>query len=349
MTAHPLALVRYRAFDQNGQPLIGGQVFAYEAGSTTSPKDTYSDRSMGTLNQWPVTLDDAGSAPIYISGDYFFQVFDADGNLIEEGDGIADAESIAQALIEGTSSSAAIIEQRVTDLETARDDHTDQINQLDDDTTSLRTDLNKEVNTDRNAAITAANTALKAEIDQDFTDFTTAVDDTLTAMSVKIVPTGGVLIWCTSTAPTGFLELAGQAISRTTYAALFSVLGTAYGVGDGSTTFNLPDLRGEFVRGWDHGRGIDASRTMGSHQDDAIQNIVGSLKADNVSDGNSQFIDNLQVDGAFGVVAGNKTYTGDGGGGSGQAWGADFDASRVVRTSSETRPRNLALMYIIKT
>lgn len=170
MTAHPLALVRYRAFNQNGQPLIGGQVFAYEAGSTTSPKDTYSDRSMGTMNTWPVILDDAGSAPIYISGDYFFQVFDADGNLIEEGDGIADAESIAQALIEGTSGSAAIIEQRVADLETARDEHTDQINDLIDDTTNLRSDLNKEVETDRNAAITAAINTLEASLTAEFED-----------------------------------------------------------------------------------------------------------------------------------------------------------------------------------
>lgn len=160
---------------------------------------------------------------------------------------------------------------------------------------------------------------------------------------------GATFLWCAPVVPVGYLELAGQAISRTTYSALFALFGTTYGDGNGSTTFNLPDLRGEFVRGWDHGRGIDAGRTLGSHQDDAIQNIVGSLKADTVSDGNTQFIDNLQVDGAFGLIAGNKTYTGDGSGGSGQAWGADFDASRVVRTADETRPRNLALMYIIKT
>jgi hypothetical protein len=56
-------------------------------------------------------------------------------------------------------------------------------------------------------------------------------------------------LWCAPVVPAGYLELAGQAISRTTYSALFALFGTTYGVGDGSTTFNLPDLRGEFVRG----------------------------------------------------------------------------------------------------
>lgn len=164
MTAYPLTPVRYRALNKNGEPLIGGQVFAYEAGSTTNEKDTYSDKSMQNLNTWPVVLDDSGSASIYISGDYFFQVYDAEGNLIEEGDGIADAESIAQALIDGNSGGSNNLEQRVTDLETARDEHTDQINDLVDDTTQLRTDLDKEVETDRDAAIKAAVDAAKAEL-----------------------------------------------------------------------------------------------------------------------------------------------------------------------------------------
>lgn len=168
MTAYPLTPVRYRALDKNGLPLIGGQVFAYEAGSTTAEKDTYSDKSMENLNTWPVILDDAGSASIYISGDYFFQVFDAEGNLIEEGDGIADAESIAQALIDGNSGGAANLEQRVTDLETARDEHTDQINDLIDDTNQLRTDLDKEVETDRDAAILVAVNAAKAALTESF-------------------------------------------------------------------------------------------------------------------------------------------------------------------------------------
>ncbi|WP_336145552.1 phage tail protein, partial [Klebsiella pneumoniae] len=63
----------------------------------------------------------------------------------------------------------------------------------------------------------------------------------------------------------------GAAVSRTTYAALFAVTGTVFGVGDGSTTFNLPNLRGEFVRGFDNGRGIDTSRVFGSAQSGAVE------------------------------------------------------------------------------
>jgi microcystin-dependent protein len=67
-----------------------------------------------------------------------------------------------------------------------------------------------------------------------------------------------------STVPDGFLPCNGAAVSRTAYAALFDVIGTMYGVGDGATTFNVPDLRGCFLRGWDHSAGIDpdaATRT----------------------------------------------------------------------------------------
>jgi phage-related tail fiber protein len=71
------------------------------------------------------------------------------------------------------------------------------------------------------------------------------------------VPVGHLIAYPTITAPTGYLKCNGAAVSRTSYASLFSVLGTKYGIGDGSSTFNLPDLRGEFIRGYDDGRGID--------------------------------------------------------------------------------------------
>lgn len=58
-----------------------------------------------------------------------------------------------------------------------------------------------------------------------------------------VVPSGALVMWSTGTAPTGYLLCNGSAVSRTTYATLFSAIGTAYGSGDGSTTFNLPDMR----------------------------------------------------------------------------------------------------------
>jgi microcystin-dependent protein len=74
------------------------------------------------------------------------------------------------------------------------------------------------------------------------------------------VPAGAVMPFAGNTSPAGWLLCFGQAISRTEYSALFSVLGTAYGTGDGSTTFNLPDLRGRVVAGVDNMGGTAASR-----------------------------------------------------------------------------------------
>jgi hypothetical protein len=81
-----------------------------------------------------------------------------------------------------------------------------------------------------------------------------------------LYPIGSVLFFPINSVPDGWLKCNGAAISRTTYSNLFAVIGTTWGVGDGSTTFNVPDLRGEFLRGWDDGRGADAGRTFGSFQ-----------------------------------------------------------------------------------
>ena len=93
-------------------------------------------------------------------------------------------------------------------------------------------------------------------------------------------PSGTILDFSGPVAPQGWLLCDGSAISRTDYAALFAVIGTIYGVGDGSTTFNLPDLRGEFRRGLDNmgspagarGKDVDGTaRTVGQGQADAFK------------------------------------------------------------------------------
>jgi microcystin-dependent protein len=78
-----------------------------------------------------------------------------------------------------------------------------------------------------------------------------------------LIPTGSVMPFAGSSAPAGWLLSFGQAVSRTTYAALFAAIGTTYGVGDGSTTFNLPDLRGRVVAGQDDMGGTSANRLTG--------------------------------------------------------------------------------------
>lgn len=77
---------------------------------------------------------------------------------------------------------------------------------------------------------------------------------------------GHVAFFARATAPAGYLKANGALVSRATYANLFASIGTTFGAGDGVTTFALPDLRGEFLRGFDDARGIDTGRTFGSWQ-----------------------------------------------------------------------------------
>jgi microcystin-dependent protein len=97
------------------------------------------------------------------------------------------------------------------------------------------------------------------------------------AIIAKLVPAGAIQPFAMDTAPTGWLECDGSAVSRTTYSGLFTAIGTEWGVGDGSTTFNIPDFRGEFLRGWDNGKGTDSGRAFASAQLDAFQNFTGTF------------------------------------------------------------------------
>lgn len=100
------------------------------------------------------------------------------------------------------------------------------------------------------------------------TSFVPAGTVTAYADNVTAAQNGGV--------PFGWMVCNGDAISRIRYKRLFDVIGTTFGVGDGSTTFNLPDLRGEFIRGWDAGRGIDTGRVFGSAQAYPVQSGTGT-------------------------------------------------------------------------
>lgn len=93
------------------------------------------------------------------------------------------------------------------------------------------------------------------------------------------VPIGSSIIWHTSTVPTGFLECDGSAVAVATYAELFAIIGYTYG-GSGAT-FNLPDLRGEFLRGWDHAAGNDPdSSTRTDRGDGTTGDNIGTKQAD---------------------------------------------------------------------
>lgn len=153
---------------------------------------------------------------------------------------------------------------------------------------------------------------------------------------------GMVAFFAMNSAPTGWLKANGAAISRSTYAKLFSAIGTTYGSGDGSTTFNLPDMRGEFARAWDDGRGVDSGRALGSAQLDQFQAARERYsQSSTVNTGATQ---------AHATGGGGVQYAGtsaplptDG--------GAIYDTVSgygTPRYGTETRGRNVALLACIK-
>jgi hypothetical protein len=89
---------------------------------------------------------------------------------------------------------------------------------------------------------------------------------------------GQVSMFAMVTPPTHWLECNGATISREVYSDLFDKIGTTFGSGDGSTTFNIPDLRGEFIRGLDNGRGVDTGRTLGSLQSGSKEGYSENLQ-----------------------------------------------------------------------
>jgi microcystin-dependent protein len=138
------------------------------------------------------------------------------------------------------------------------------------------------------------------------------------------VPAGIVIYAAQNTAPTGYLKANGALISRTTYVDLFTAIGTTFGVGDGTTTFGLPDLRGEFLRGWDDGRSIDTGRVFGSAQSSANLAHTHTYPANTGTTGSLQFsLTSMDIIGAV-----NHASSSAGG--------------------TEARPRNIALLACIK-
>jgi phage-related tail fiber protein len=164
------------------------------------------------------------------------------------------------------------------------------------------------------------------------------------AASSAGVPAGAVAHFAMNTAPTGWLKANGATVSRTTYATLFAAIGTTFGAGDGSTTFNLPDLRGRFTRNWSDGSSIDSGRAFGSTQNDAFQGHWHGIEAPGVTPsaqvgrdgGGGAGTGNLRADGAPATPYPYATYM------------VDDGVNGTPRTASETRPTNIALLACIK-
>jgi microcystin-dependent protein len=147
----------------------------------------------------------------------------------------------------------------------------------------------------------------------------------VTAVQQALVPAGAVQAFAMNSAPAGWLAADGTAVSRSTYAALFAAVSTTYGAGDGSTTFELPDLRGYFVRGSGTNGDGTAAGTFGVKQSDDLKAHDHTVLDDAI----------LTTSTPGGVV--NIT----------------FPSGTQTRTTSstggtETRPKNIAMLYCIK-
>ena len=155
-------------------------------------------------------------------------------------------------------------------------------------------------------------------------------------------PTGAVFAMAHSTVPSGYLECNGAAVSRSTYANLFSVLSTTYGTGDGSSTFNLPDLRGEFIRGWDNSRGIDSGRAIASYQAD--ENKAHTHSVTDPGHTHTWVRQDSQNDAGYRPwPASNNDVVA-----STQNTGSSTTGISIASSGSESRPRHYAMMYVIK-
>lgn len=153
---------------------------------------------------------------------------------------------------------------------------------------------------------------------------------------------GMVAFFAMNTAPAGWLKANGDAVSRTTYANLFAAIGTTYGSGDGSTTFNVPDMRAEFPRGWDDGRGVDSGRAFGSSQLDQFQAAREAYRqAPSVNTNETA----SHATGGGGITYGSTSAPLPT---SGPIY-AEVSGYGTPRYGAETRARNVALLACIKT
>lgn len=161
--------------------------------------------------------------------------------------------------------------------------------------------------------------------------------DDLALIPVDIFPTGAIIPFAGNNIPSGYLPCNGGAISRETYADLFAVIGTTYGSGNGSTTFNLPNLTDKFIQG---------SNTAGTVKSAGLPNITGEFNGQGFNE--IDYSSSYTVTGAFSLTSGTN-WVGRGGGKASR--GLVFNASgsnTIYGNSTTVQPPALTMLYIIK-
>jgi len=170
---------------------------------------------------------------------------------------------------------------------------------------------------------------------------------------VQGVNTGLIIPWSSGSIPSGFLECDGSAVSRSTYAALFAVVGTNYGVGDGSTTFNLPDLQDRVCQ---HKSGNKSQfSTGGANTSASTGNITGAALG-NTTLSTGQIPSHAHMNTGAGPTMGFNVFYQRSGGmtdssatGGGGAHGHSVSSATFTGASDSILQPYLTLVYIIKT
>jgi len=168
---------------------------------------------------------------------------------------------------------------------------------------------------------------------------------------IEGIPTATIVPWSSGSVPSGFLECNGQAVSRSTYAALFAIVSTTYGTGDGASTFNVPDLQNNVAVGKSNNKAL--ASTGGANTVQSTGNVGGSTA--NATLTVSQLASHSHPGGASGggsapsypqVGVTQNSSTGNAGGDSGHSH--NMSATFTGDSTSVLQPY-LTIMYIIKT
>lgn len=151
---------------------------------------------------------------------------------------------------------------------------------------------------------------------------------------ISVFPTGGIMMFPSASIPSGWLECNGEVLSINNYTNLYNIVGQNYktlSTFNTNNSFQIPDLRGEFIRGWDHGKGVDNGRVLGKPQEDMLKShdhpFYWGQNAGTPAIGGSTPGNSVQNYNFYGIGADQIGNTG----------------------GTETRPRNVALVYCIKT
>jgi microcystin-dependent protein len=184
------------------------------------------------------------------------------------------------------------------------------------------------VDSESSGGIIVYNGVTQEELDTAINELRTEYDEKISKLELNQAPVGAVTMWGGSNVPQGWLEMNGQSIVG--YTELSAIYGS-----------NLPDLRGEFVRGWDNGRGIDSGRTLLgwqmashiAHDEDGMHIHNYSDSASALKHGLEPSTMNVSANHSWSDASG-KNYT--------------FNSSQLRSFTSTVKPRNVSLMYIVK-